>query len=146
MSMMTMEAQTSTADRGFPGGSTEHYGSEAAIRIEQSVAYMTQHLNQSLQVATLAARASISPSHFFALFKRRIGLAPMDYFTRLRMERAGRLLEATSLSVKEVAAELGYEDPFYFSRVFKSVNHLAPSGFRAASVATCKDWFRCWVI
>jgi transcriptional regulator GlxA family with amidase domain len=132
MSMMTMEAQTSTTARDFAGGSSEHFGPEAAVRIEQSVAYMTQHLNQPLQVATLAARVSISPSHFFALFKRRIGLAPMDYFTRLRMERACRLLEATSLSVKEVAAELGYEDPFYFSRVFKSVNQLAPSDYRMA--------------
>ena len=132
MSMMTMESQTNTADRGFSDGRTGHGGPEAAVRIEQCVAYMSQHLNRPLQVATLAARVSISPSHFFALFKRRIGLAPMDYFTRLRMERACNLLETTSLSVKEVAAELGYEDPFYFSRVFKSVNQLAPSDYRAA--------------
>lgn len=132
MSMIAIETQTKAAAPSFAAGSVEHYGSEAAVRIEQSVAYMTQHLDRPLQVATLAARASVSPSHFFALFKRRIGLAPMDYFTRLRMERACRLLETTSLSVKEVAAELGYEDPFYFSRVFKSVNQLAPSDYRAA--------------
>ena len=68
---------------------------------------MTQHLDKPLQVATLAAQANISPSHFFALFKRRLGSAPMDYFTRLRMQRACRLLERTSLSVKEVASGAG---------------------------------------
>ena len=108
-----------------------HGGPEAAVRIEQCVAYMSQHLNRPLQVATLAARVSISPSHFFALFKRRIGLAPMDYFTRLRMERACQLLETTSLSVKEVAAELGYEDPFYFS-AYSNRSTSMPSDYRAA--------------
>ena len=105
---------------------------EAIRRIEQSVAYMAQHLDRPLQVATLAAHVNISPSHFFAVFKRRVGSAPMDYFTRLRMQRARRLLEGSSLSVKEIAGKLGYDDPFYFSRVFKSVNGVAPSDYRSA--------------
>ena len=46
------------------------------------------------------------------------------------MQRARQLLEADSLHVKEVAAVLGYDDPFYFSRVFKSVNRIAPSEYR----------------
>lgn len=99
-------------------------------KIEETVAFMSQHLNRPLQVATLAAMVNISPSHFFALFKRYIGCAPMDYFTKLRMEEARRLLDTTDSSVKEVAAALGYDDPFYFSRVFKSVNQLAPSNYR----------------
>ena len=99
-------------------------------KIEESIAYMTQNLNRPLQVSTLAALVNISPSHYFALFKRHTGRAPMDYFTRLRMEKARRLLDTTASSVKEVAAALGYDDPFYFSRVFKSVNQLAPSNYR----------------
>lgn len=104
--------------------------SGAARKIGDSITYMVQHLSQPLQVATLAALVNISPSHYFALFKRRTGRAPMDYFTRLRMEEARRLLDTTTASVKEVAAALGYDDPFYFSRVFKSVNQLAPSNYR----------------
>ena len=132
MKMIATEEAAKSTGRNFSVGAAEDCGSDAFIRIEQSVAYMTQHLDKPLQVATLAAQANISPSHFFALFKRRIGSAPMDYFTRLRMQRACRLLERTSLSVKEVASELGYDDPFYFSRVFKSVNQMAPSDYRAA--------------
>jgi len=104
--------------------------SAGARKIAQSIAYMQEHLNQPLQVATLAERACVSPSHFFVLFKRRTGCPPIDYFIRLRMERARELLEAGSLHVKEVAAELGYGDPFYFSRMFKSVNHVAPVEYR----------------
>ena len=93
---------------------------------------MSDHINQPLQVATLAAMANVSPSHFFALFKKRTGCPPMDYFTRLRMRYAGRLLDSSTASVKEVAAALGYDDPFYFSRVFKSVHHVPPSRYRDA--------------
>ena len=104
--------------------------SEAVRKIGQSISYMLGHLDQPLQVATLASRANISPSHFFALFKRQIGCAPIDYFIRLRMQHACRLLDETVMSVKEIAATLGYDDPFYFSRIFKSVNQVAPSEYR----------------
>jgi AraC-like DNA-binding protein len=103
---------------------------EGARKIEQSIHYMMQHLSQPLQVAELAETAHTSPSHFYALFKRWAGLSPIDYFIRLRMSRACRLLAATSMSVKEVAAVLGYDDPFYFSRVFKSVNGTPPTDYR----------------
>ncbi len=99
-------------------------------RIEQSIAYMQQHLDKPLHVSTLATLANVSPSYYTVLFKRQTGSAPIDYFIRLRMQHACHLLEATSFSVKEVAAALGYEDPFYFSRIFKSVNEVAPSAYR----------------
>ena len=95
------------AARNFPGGQAGPGESEAVRKIEQSITYMLRHLDESLQVATLAAQANISASHFFALFKRRIGCAPIDYFIRLRMQHACRLLDETVLSVKEVAATLG---------------------------------------
>jgi transcriptional regulator GlxA family with amidase domain len=103
---------------------------EARRRIDQTVGYMRQCLSQTVQVPTLARRASLSLSQFFALFKQQTGLAPMDYFIRLRMQRACDLLDATTLSVKEIAGKLGYEDPFYFSRVFKCVNGMPPTEYR----------------
>jgi transcriptional regulator GlxA family with amidase domain len=130
--MIGMDDKTNCGGRNLSAGPETDHGNENVLRIEETVAYMQQHLDQPLQVATLAAKANFSPSHFFVLFKRRVGSAPIDYFTRLRMERASRLLCETSLSVKEVAGKLGYDDPFYFSRVFKSVNRLAHSDYRAA--------------
>lgn len=104
---------------------------EAAYRIQESIAYMRQNLDRPLQVATLAARVNVSASHFFVLFKRHTGSAPIDYFVRLRMEKAQALLDTTELSVKEAATALGYVDPFHFSRVFKSVVGVSPSNYRA---------------
>jgi len=117
-------------DGNSSGESQDHDHPPGAQKIEQSITYMMKHLDKPLQVATLAATVNVSPSHFFVLFKRRTGCPPIDYFIRLRMQRACQLLTAGSLHVKEVAAALGYDDPFYFSRVFKSVNRVAPSEYR----------------
>ena len=117
-------------DGGGFGGFSRTGEQEITGKIEQCIAYMNEHLNEPMQVATLASVANVSPSHFFALFKHRTGRSPMDYFTRLRMRQACRLLGSSSASVKEVATALGYDDPFYFSRVFKSVNHVPPSKYR----------------
>jgi transcriptional regulator GlxA family with amidase domain len=117
------------------GDSLKREASIGAQKIARSIYFMRQHLDQPLQVATIAASVHVSPSHFFVLFKRWAGCSPIDYFIRLRMRRACQLLGAGSLHVKEVAAALGYEDPFYFSRVFKAVNQVAPSDYRRSRMA-----------
>ena len=116
--------------RAGRGGRDVNGRSDAARKIEQSISYMAQHLDQPLHVATLAAAVNVSPSHFSALFKSLTGSPPIDYFIHMRMQQACRLFDSTPLNVKEVAAMLGYDDPFYFSRLFKSVNRLAPNDYR----------------
>jgi len=100
-------------------------------RMGQAVAYMKQHLDQPLQVAALAALVNLSTSHFGALFREQTGYAPIDFFIRLRMHKACQLLDTTRLSIKQVAARVGYEDPLYFSRAFRRVNQSAPTEYRA---------------
>lgn len=123
---------------GFPWAETFRPSSlpDNDQKIDQSIAYMASHLHEPLSVAKLASVANISCSHFFVVFKRRTGQAPIDYFIHLRMRRARRLLAETSMSVKDIASTLGYEDPFYFSRVFKSVASVPPTEYRAKNAAT----------
>ena len=99
-------------------------------KISQSIAYMKQHLGKPLHVSTLAALVNLSPSHYTALFKQHTGYAPIDYLIRLRMHWACQLLDTTNQPVKQIAASLGYGDPFYFSRVFKAVNEASPTEYR----------------
>jgi len=101
-----------------------------AQRITQTIDYMKEHLNQPLQLDTLAALANLSRSRYVALFKQEVGYAPIDYFIRLRMHFACQLLDTTDASIKEVATRLGYDDPLYFSRLFHAVNELAPTEYR----------------
>jgi len=103
---------------------------EAAGKIERVLAYMLQNLDKPLQMATLGALVGISMSNFYHLFKLATGCTPNDFLIRARMRRAGELLLKTDLSVKQLAALLGYDDPFYFSRVFKSVCGVPPREYR----------------
>ena len=98
--------------------------------IDDAVEYMVQNTGQRLPVPALASAANISLSHFFTMFKQRMGCSPLAYHTRLRMGRACLLLDSTSARVKDVAEVLGYEDAFYFSRVFKSWTTVAPRHYQ----------------
>ena len=109
---------------------------ESVRKIEESIAYMTGHLDKPLRVSMLAAQANISPSRYFELFRRHVGSSPMDYFIRLRLQRACHLLENTNMSIKAIAYTLGDEDPFYFSRIFKSYSRVAPSRYRHLKLKT----------
>lgn len=100
--------------------------------IARTIDYMKEHLRQPLPLDTLAALANLSRSRYAALFKEQVGYAPIDYFIRLRMHHACQLLDTTELTVKEVAAEVGYDDPLYFSRVFRTVNDQTPTDYRKA--------------
>jgi AraC-like DNA-binding protein len=99
-------------------------------KIDQTITYLKQHLNQSLSLDALATLANLSRSRYVELFKRQIGYAPIDYFIRLRMHRACQLLDTTDFSVKAIALQLGYEDPLYFSRLFRAVNEKSPVAYR----------------
>jgi transcriptional regulator GlxA family with amidase domain len=118
-----------------PGGGNlkrhvRDYSDGATGKIEDVLQYMAINLDKQLTVSNLAGLARISPSHFFALFKRQTGRAPIEFFIHMKVHRACELLDETSLSIKEIAATLGYDDQFYFSRVFKSVTEFAPTQYR----------------
>ena len=108
----------------------QHDHPSAHQKIAQTVDYMKQHLNQSLQLDALASVANLSRSRYVDLFKQQTGYAPIDYFIRLRMHRACQMLDTTEMSIKEVAISLGYEDPLYFSRLFRTVNEVSPVKYR----------------
>lgn len=99
-------------------------------KIDDAVEYMLQNTGKRLPVPALASAANISLSYFFSIFKQRMGCSPLAYHTRLRMGRACLLLDSTSARVKDVAEALGYDDAFYFSRVFKSWTTVAPRHYQ----------------
>ncbi|PKQ18696.1 MAG: AraC family transcriptional regulator [Actinobacteria bacterium HGW-Actinobacteria-8] len=99
--------------------------------IERARDYLRDHISERVQVADLAALAAMSPSHFAALFRQQTGIPVLRYQTQVRMSRARALLDTTDRSVASIAAEVGYADPFYFSRQFRRVHGVAPLRYRA---------------
>ena len=93
-------------------------------------------LTQSLDVEEMARSLQMSASHFIRTFKAQVGYSPLAYQTRLRIERAKDLLRNTSLRVSEIAAQIGYQNPMYFSSTFKKHTGMTPLEYRDKSLAS----------
>ena len=98
--------------------------------LEAIFEYMHANLSEPLRLEDFANEAGLSISHFSELFRTQTGQSPMAYFIQLRMRRACRLLDLSNKPIKVVAIEMGYSDPYYFSRVFKKAMGLAPEKYR----------------
>lgn len=99
--------------------------------IEAAIEYMQDHLIENLRLEDFAREAGMSVSHFSERFRRQTGQSPMAYFIHLRMRLACRLLDLSGKPVKSVAMEIGYRDPYYFSRIFKKSMGISPDKYRA---------------
>ena len=104
-------------------------------RIAHVIKSMEADIDGRLTVAALAAAVNLSPSRLAALFRCETGVSPARYLRNLRMERARLLLERTFLTVKEVMAFVGVNDPSHFSRDFSRHHGIAPSRLRERSWA-----------
>jgi AraC-like DNA-binding protein len=104
--------------------------STAREQVLASVEYMRASLHLRLDIATLSARAGLSQSHYFAVFKQELGVPPLEFFTRMKVHRATELLAGTSDTVTGIATALGYADPLYFSKVFKDKIGVSPRQYR----------------
>ncbi len=99
-------------------------------RLEAVMDFMQDHLRESLRLEDFAREAGMSVSHFSDRFRAQTGQSPMAYFIQLRMRLACRLLDLSNKPVKAVALEVGYRDPYYFSRVFKKSMGISPDNYR----------------
>ncbi|WP_417701436.1 AraC family transcriptional regulator [Pseudomonas sp.] len=101
------------------------------LDIEAVQAVMREHLHGSLNLDELAAQFKLSRFHFAKTYRALTGHAPIQDFIQLKMALACRLLDRGDAEVRQVAEQLGYDDPYYFSRLFRKVVGMAPSHYRA---------------
>ncbi|MBK8476004.1 MAG: helix-turn-helix domain-containing protein [Opitutaceae bacterium] len=85
---------------------------------------------RSYRLAELATAAGLSVPHFSLLFRLQTGYAPIDFLIRQRIRHACRLLDTTATRIGPIAAEVGFEDPYYFSRCFRRVMGCSPAQYR----------------
>tara|TARA_B110000503_G_scaffold35676_1_gene58313 strand:+ start:2234 stop:2800 length:567 start_codon:yes stop_codon:yes gene_type:complete len=103
---------------------------QESFNLEAAQNLMLEHIGQPLDLNTLAAAASLSKYHFSNKYKGLTGSSPIKHFLNMKMEHACHLLDSSQLSVKGVAAGLGYDDPLYFSRQFSKTVGLSPRAYR----------------
>jgi AraC family transcriptional regulator, arabinose operon regulatory protein len=97
--------------------------------VDQAIFYMQSNLRASLRLKDIAGHVHLSGSHFSRVFRNKTGSSPIDYFINLKMQEAIRLLTNKNLRIKEVAFAIGYDDPFYFSRIFTRHFGSSPGAF-----------------
>ena len=102
---------------------------EKAI-IRETIDYMKNNLDKTIRIGDFADLNKYSVSHFSKLFRLTTGMSPIEYFIHLKMQKACQLLYTEDSRVKQIAALLGYDDPYYFSRLFKKYMNTSPETYR----------------
>ena len=113
--------------RDFPA-----HESQLAIDLQLAVDLLHNHEGTALQVAELASSLGYSRHYFSRAFKQLTGQSPVEYRDEIRMRRAADLLRQTDSQVKVVAQACGYNDPNYFSKVFRRRFGKSPLAHRHA--------------
>jgi AraC-like DNA-binding protein len=98
--------------------------------VQQAILFMKDNLNKNLKLEDIAEYVHYSISHFSLMFAKSTSYSPLEYFNQLKIQRACQYLDHTDLSAKSIAYELGFSDPFYFSKVFKKHTSLSPRQYK----------------
>ncbi len=92
--------------------------------------FMRERLTERITLDQLAELGGLSSAHFATRYRALTGESPIQHFLHLKVEQACQWLDTTSLSFTEISHRLGYEDNYYFSRLFKKVMGLSPRDYR----------------
>jgi AraC-like DNA-binding protein len=102
----------------------------ALPRLRPVLEHLDQHFTEPVRVDELATIAGLSQGQFHRSFKALAGTSPFEYAKRLRLKLAAGLLRNTDQTVAEIGAQVGWPDPFHFSKMFKSAYAQSPTSYR----------------
>lgn len=116
--------------------------SENNFSIDRLIIQLNQKYMDKWTISSMADFCKLSEGHFAHMFKSRIGVSPMHFLNELRVEKAKSLIAADTMSISTIASLVGFDDPLYFSRVFKRVTGIAPQNFhRNALESNTPEWW-----
>lgn len=103
------------------------------------VRYMYKHLGENLTLQKISEEFELSKSYLNAIFQKHTQHAPMDFYIHLKMKEACKLLRSTNLYIYEVGQRLGYQDQYYFSRIFRKVVGVSPKEYKESEYAHLEE-------
>jgi AraC-like DNA-binding protein len=101
-----------------------------ATRIERTLTMMRNNLGAHVSIHELAASTGMSHAYFTQQFRKHTGQSPRSFFNRQKIAKACEYLAETDTKVESIAHLVGYEDPFYFCRLFKRITQRTPTMYR----------------
>lgn len=114
----------------FVGLIKEHFERTSRNAVAQAKAYIERRCGEPISLGEVAASVFLNANYFSWLFRKETGYSFVHYVTKIRMERAVALLMNTDMKVAEIAAEIGYDDPNYFTTVFRKTYQESPLQYR----------------
>lgn len=103
------------------------------IRLRPVIEYIAENYGEKIYIETLADMIQVSPDYFTKMFRDSIGTTPIDYINGVRVNHALRLLSTTDIPVNEISETLGFSNPNYFHKIFKSYMITSPLAYRKSS-------------
>ena len=124
--------------RDGSGDSTRDGGREAEVIISETssrpvmecIHLIEKRYSENLSLEEICQKISVSKNYFCYLFKREMGVSIWSYLTNVRLQHAKKLLEETELRSYEIAFQVGYDNPSYFSKIFKKYENMTPNEYR----------------
>lgn len=98
--------------------------------MDRARTYFEEHYNEDFSIEQYAVSRNMSTSWFNRSFRSAMGTSPMKFILDIRIRNAQTLLETTDYSISDIAALIGYDNPMYFSRLFRKAKGLSPSKYR----------------
>ncbi|WP_182201341.1 response regulator transcription factor [Paraliobacillus salinarum] len=98
--------------------------------VKEGITIIENNYNKSLSLEDICNEISISKNYFCYLFKREVGISLWHYLTEFRLKRAKELLLETDMKSYEISFQVGYDNPSYFSKLFKKYEEMTPNEYR----------------
>ena len=99
--------------------------------VQDALVYLHANYARPVNIAELSSRLSVSQQYLGRLFKASVGVSPVRYVNRLRVEQAKTLMRTTAKNISEISFEVGFENIYYFSRTFKQYEGVSPAKYRS---------------
>lgn len=103
---------------------------ECSRPVKEGIALIREKYDKTLSLEEICAQVSVSKNYFCYLFKRETGMSIWNYLTEVRLKHAKELLKNTNMKSYEIAFAVGYENPSYFSKIFKKYENMTPNEYR----------------
>lgn len=100
------------------------------MRVEEIMSYLRLHRDEPFHSSGVEEHMRLNYKYLEEIFKKKTGMTIQQYHTDLRIQEAARLLRSTLHSISEISSMVGYQDPLYFSNVFKKATGYSPRAYR----------------
>lgn len=104
------------------------------LYLEKSIEFIDNNYSNNIKINDIASYIGINRSYLTNIFKRNLNISPQEFLVNYKIDKACELLNNTDLSIKAIAASVGYADPLTFSKIFKKFTGNSPKSYREVKV------------